>query len=567
MNAGSASALIDALIAGGVAHAVLSPGSRSTPIALTLDAAARASRLVLHPILDERSAAFFALGVARSSGRPVIVVATSGSAGAHFLPAVIEAFESGVPLIVITADRPPELQGVGAPQTTPQADLFGAHAKTRVDLPVPGPDVSVRVFRTAGLRAIASATAAKQGPVHIQAPFREPLWTAGEDAGERLAPARLISGARTLDRAQLAKVASWLSPRGVIIAGPMETPAPAAVTLAERLGWPILADAASNLRAGGHPNVLTHGDAIVRAQSDRLAPDVVFKIGRAPSSKATQEWLAKVGRDRLVLVDDLVDHGHLAKALIAAEPNALFAALSDATPATDRTWLAGWQAADRIAERVLEAPAAKLWEGQVARAIARAIGPNTLVHLGSGMPVRDFDACGGALASGVRVFSSRGANGIDGTTSTALGELAGSGLRTKMISVTGDLTALHDLSGLRMARGQDITMVVIDNGGGGIFDFLPIAAHSESYQRCFKTPQEADFGAIARAFGIEAREATTADAIAAAIATPGLVRIPIDPTHNVRAHRERWAESARQIQLYFEAYFSKKGTPHVEEGS
>lgn len=581
-NLAAARAVIEALTTLGVRHAVLSPGSRSTPLVLALEQAARSGRMVVHTILDERSAAFFALGLARTGGVPALLLATSGSAGAHFLPALVEASESGVPLLVLTADRPPELQHVGAPQTTPQADFYGAHVRWKATLPVPDAAVPDAVYASLAARAYERATAAKPGPVHLDAPYREPLWTAEAEAElERRprprAPLVLHAGARRLDDAAIDSLARDLAgvERGVVVAGPItDRVAPTAVrALAERLGWPLLADAASNTRSAGSPVVITRGDAIVRGASAELAPELVLKVGRAPSSRAVHEWLAQHAAGRVILIDgggDVVDHGHLARALIAADVSDTCTRLTDRLWArASSPWLAAWRRADQAAARVLDASAPLLWEGAVARLVARALPAHALVLLGSGMPVRDFDGCTGAYPSGVRVLSSRGANGIDGTASTAAGalEAATSAAAARgdkapvLVAVIGDLTALHDLSGLRLLRERRLILVVVDNGGGGIFDFLPIAQHPRAFERHFLTPQPDDLVALVRALGLAAVEASTEAELEAALATalaqaaeaprPTVIRVPIDRRANVDIHRTRWAEISRVLERTF----------------
>jgi 2-succinyl-5-enolpyruvyl-6-hydroxy-3-cyclohexene-1-carboxylate synthase len=574
-NLAAARALVDTLTALGVRHAVLAPGSRSTPLVLALERASRAGKVVVHTILDERSAAFFALGLARAQGVPSLLVATSGSAGAHFAPAVIEASESGVPLVLITADRPPELQHVGAPQTTPQDQLFGSHTRWQATLPVPEAAVSSGVYTTFAARAYERATAPKAGPVHLDAPYREPLWSAEAEAElDRRPPTRpplaLYAGARRLDEAALARLASELgqAERGLIVAGPItERDTPVALrALAEHLGWPLVADAASNARAEGSPAVITRADAIVRSALPALTPDLVIKVGRAPSSRALHEWLGHVAADKVLLLDgggDVVDHGHLARALVAADVADTAARLQAALPRrAGGPWLRAWQLAEQHAARVLDAPAPQLWEGAVAHTVARHLPPHALVHLGSGMPVRDFDGCSGSYPAGVRVLSSRGVNGIDGAASTAAGlwEAAAASAAARgerppvLVALIGDLTALHDVAGLRLLAGRRVVLVVVDNGGGGIFEFLPIAQHARAFERHFLTPQPDDLLAVARALGLDVAEATDASALGAALAValesprPTVLRVPVDRRANVDTHRARWAEVGRALE-------------------
>ncbi|MCC7383610.1 MAG: 2-succinyl-5-enolpyruvyl-6-hydroxy-3-cyclohexene-1-carboxylic-acid synthase [Deltaproteobacteria bacterium] len=575
LNQRAARELIGNLVRGGARHAVISPGSRSTPLVLALHHLERAGRVQLHTVLDERSAAFFALGLARASAAPAILISTSGTAGAHYLPAMIEAAQSGVPLLAVTADRPGELQGVGAAQTVPQTRFFDPHVRASIELVAPAEGVPLATFSSAAARALVAACSAPRGPVHLNVPFREPLWIDGADPGEPT-PERVVTvhtATRRLDAEARATLAVELGgvERGAFVVGPQDEPAliRPLVTLARRLGWPILADAASQLRFGPHDRsaLVTRYDAILRAEraAQRLAPDLIVRLGRTPCSRPLLEWLDRFAADRVIAVEPaggLCDPTHLARMIVAADAVPLLqdlAAELGAGEAPSRPWLAEWLEAERIAGEIHSRGTPSLWEGAIARRLSQVLPDGAAVHLGNGMPIRDFDAFAPPRAALLRTFVSRGANGIDGTVSTATGEAIARG--GPLVLVAGDLTTLHDLSGLRLAADLDAPLVIIavDNGGGGIFDFLPIAAHRTAYQRHFLTPQAADLEAIAAALGLTAVEADSEEALAIALERalsrggPSLIRVPVDRETNVAVHRQCWADTAAALDGWAES--------------
>lgn len=564
-NRTAASALISGLVAGGVRHVVASPGSRSTPLVLACHEAEQRGELTLHTVLDERSAGFYALGLARGSGAPAALVATSGSAGAHYHPAVIEASESGVPLVILTADRPPELQYSGAPQTIDQRRLFGTFVRAALDLPVPDVALGARPYLAFAARALLAARGSNPGPVQLDVPFREPLWSAELP---ELAPAPGVTlhlACAQLDPASVRALADQLGAerRGVIVSCAAETPATAAVELAARLGWPVLAEGGSGLRFGAHDRgpVITRYDAILRSAvlEQELAPRLVLLTGRAPCSKTLARWLERRAAGRVIAIGPShADPSHLASAVVSADPAAVLAQLAAAVPAGGRSgdWLELWRGAEQRATEVLDRPLPFSWEGGVASQVAAHAPDGCAIHAGNGMPVRDLDAFVSGGARDVRVFVSRGANGIDGTVSTAIGEAIGSG--RKLILVLGDLAALHDLSGLRLLAelSAPVVVVVVDNGGGGIFSFLPIAEHPTAFERHFLTPQAASFPQLARALGIRSFAVATPEALDGALsealgaAGPALIHVPIDRDANVAEHKRRWAEVARSLDQW-----------------
>jgi 2-succinyl-5-enolpyruvyl-6-hydroxy-3-cyclohexene-1-carboxylate synthase len=518
-----ASALFDELRRAGVREAVICPGSRSAPLAV---AAVEAFRTCV--ILDERSAAFFALGAAKVSQRPVVVLCTSGSAGAHFLPAILEAEAGGVPLIAITADRPPELHGFGAPQTFDQQRLFGSHAGF-VELGAPDPAF------VSHLRARVAQALRESGPLHLNAPFREPLAPVDEALPEVLnEPAALHLSARGVPN--LDAVAAELSkrPRGVIFCGPRDASddlATAAKELSRSLGYAIIADAASQLRDA---DVVSHADLILRSSTwaKALKPEAVVRFGGGTSSKTVQAWLEEAPyqvaiRERGETIDPL----HTASVIIDADPASACRALKGSLNGPLRE-LAG--EAERRAESGL-AKAMRWSEPFVAR---EAVQASDLLYVSSSMPVRDIDAFGGTPRG--RVLANRGLNGIDGIVSSAAGAAWSSGLSTT--ALLGDLALLHDLGGMIAASRLRIPLRVlcVNNDGGGIFHFLPIAKHRDVFEPLFGTPHGMNLQGAALLTGAELVKADDAESLRAALDGPArlqLIEARTDRQQNVEQHR------------------------------
>jgi 2-succinyl-5-enolpyruvyl-6-hydroxy-3-cyclohexene-1-carboxylate synthase len=529
----------------GVTEVVLSPGSRSTPLAV---AAAEEPGVRLHVIVDERSAAFFALGQARVTGRPSLLVCTSGTAGAHYLPAVIEASQSFVPLLAVTADRPWELHDCAAPQTVDQAKLFGDFVRHFAELGLPDASPSaLRAVPRIAAQAVARALGPTPGPVHLNARFRKPLDPVRDPAPEPWEPLVAALEARGApavyapvaapDPAFCAALAERASraERGLIVCGPAPLAQArgrdAVLELARRTGFPILAEATSQLRFGGdRAGVVTcsHVDAVLRTPSlrGRQTPDLILELGTPPISAAYAELLAQSpGVARFVVAP----HGWNdpqgdASALVLGEPTAVARAVAARLPSrigAAPPWAASFARADARAAAVVDrALEGSFSEGSVARAVLASCPEGSILAVGNSTPVRDLDAYCAASGRDVRVLSQRGASGIDGLVSGAAG--AGSVSDAPVALLLGDLSLFHDVAALTLlASGPGpFVVVVVQNGGGRIFEQLPIAraAGAALFERCFATPVPVRFDHAAAAFGVAYARAETRAALDEALA-------------------------------------------------
>ena len=548
--------LVDEWVRAGVRHAVVCPGSRSTPMALALAADGRLDVQVVH---DERSAAFVALGIGLSTAVPAVVLTTSGTAAAQLHPAVVEAGLSSVPMILCTADRPPELQDVGAPQTIDQVHLYGRSVRWFAAPEVPDVDRAA-TWRPLACRAVAEATGPRPGPVHLNLAFRDPLvgrpgsLPPGRPDG---APwARVVAGVG--EAAAPADLVECVSGRrGVVVAGgPVDDPA-AVLALAGALGWPVVSGprAMGVWAAGAAGGVVSHVDALVRvAEFAEEGPEVVLHVGEPPASKLLGQWLTGVpvvaarGNGRWVDPDGQVE---------LVVPEAALASAVDRVEPADPAWRARWLAADAAAVDALGATLAahgEPTEPAIARDVLAALPAGAEVVVSSSMPVRDVEWYA-TPRSGVRVHANRGANGIDGVISTGVGVAIGAGAPT--VVLVGDVAFLHDSNALLAlgARGVDLTIVVVDNDGGGIFSFLPQGTQlaPDRFEQLFGTPHGVDLPALVAAHGIEcavlATQAEVGPAVAGAAGRPGtrVLVVRTDRAANVAVHDELHAAVAQAV--------------------
>jgi 2-succinyl-5-enolpyruvyl-6-hydroxy-3-cyclohexene-1-carboxylate synthase len=552
-------AFVDELHRCGVAGACTSPGSRSTPLVLSL---ARDGRIPVTSHVDERSAAFFALGLAQATGRPAVLACTSGTAAANYLPAVIEAAEAGVPLIVLTADRPPELRGVGAGQTIDQIKLYGSAAKWFFEVGThDATPARQRWIRQLACRAHATALEGRPGPVHLNVALREPLVLevpldgAPGDGGRRDGAPWT---ARTVAPQDPAPLVAWLGEhaggRGLIVAGRGAHGA-ATARLAEALAWPLLADPLSGARTGGA--AIAHYDALLRdvGWAASVAPACVLRVGDLPTSKPLRQWLAGLGDEvpqvALTAAGAWPDPDAALSAVLALEPAALSAI--DQTWPTDFGWLGTWRDADARAASAIAATIGEddINEPRIARELATAVPPGAAVVIAASMPIRDVETFWPVLDAPPRALANRGANGIDGTISTAYGVAAATGGPTYLL--IGDVALAHDVGGLLAGRrlGVPLTIVVIDNAGGGIFDFLPVATQGAEYEEHVLTPTGLEVERVASLYGAGYRSVIDLAGLREVLDTPPdgtiIVHLRTERAANVALHRRTWAAVAEAV--------------------
>jgi 2-succinyl-5-enolpyruvyl-6-hydroxy-3-cyclohexene-1-carboxylate synthase len=535
-------------------HACTAPGSRNTPLILSL---VRNGRIRCWSHLDERCAAFFALGAAKRSGRPVAVTCTSGTAAANLAPAVIEARHARVPLIVLTADRPAELREVGAGQTIDQLKLYGDSIKwffeVGVDTATPE---SLRWIRTLACRAYWTALHGPPGPVHLNFPLREPLvleQTLPEDTSARDGGRPYVA----FDAPASSAPSGGRHPFGriVIVAG-AERDAVAARELAgfaARAGIPLLADPLSGSRHGAA--AIAHYDLLLRdpefAEAHR--PEFVIRTGDLPTSKPLRAWLAGLDAAQIAVDPDSVWHDPAA--VVGLRVQAPTRALLDGMTAGEvipapPEWLASWRAADGAARDALgRALGDELSEPLVAQSLGEWLDARATLYAASSMPIRDVELYLPAREDGPRVLANRGANGIDGTVSTAFGAAAAAD--GPVVLLIGDVALAHDIGGLLAARrlGLPLTIVLLNNDGGGIFHFLPVAGETDAFEEHVATPHGLDFAHAAALYGCDFERAGTLaelrEAVAASVTgnTTTIIEVRTDRVQNLELHR-RAAEAA-----------------------
>jgi 2-succinyl-5-enolpyruvyl-6-hydroxy-3-cyclohexene-1-carboxylate synthase len=496
-------ALVNELVASGMRHACLSPGSRSTPLALAL---ARHPDVELHVHLDERSSSFFAMGIAKSTLRPVAVACTSGTAAAELFPAVVEASQSRLPLVLLTADRPPRLRGTGANQTIDQVGLYGWYARAYLEPPVPSELGDAEAWREAG-RDAAEAMHPLPGPVHVNCPFDEPLTPSQDTSLFQTSSERSRPSGRALEATpeEVDRFLELISgARGVALFGgrPTIDDRPARFW-SNVLGWPVIAEPTSCARRPGI--ALAAGQALLGSRwLDDLRPEVVVQFGAAPTTRASQGLVASA--PELVVVDRLhlePDVGSRANLRIHLDPGELVFGGREPMPAP-AGWTDTWRRADglvRVAMDEFLDGFEEPFEPRIARDLAARVPKGGTLFVGNSSPVRDLDLAM-APREGLRVLANRGASGIDGLVSTALGIAASN--RGPTFELIGDLSFVHDAGALSWSskRGIALTIVVLNNAGGELFAQLPQRAVAE-HEQLFLTPHGQDLGAMCAAAGVE----------------------------------------------------------------
>lgn len=557
-------ALVEELGRGGVRDVVLAPGSRSAPLVLAFASDGR-FRIRVH--LDERSVGFFALGLGRASGRPAAVVTTSGTAAANLLPAVVEASQSEVPLLLLTADRPRRLRHADANQAIDQVGLYGPYPRASYDLPGPAAEgPALRHLRALVARAVLASRESPRGPVHVNVPLDKPLEpVATTPEGEVFAAEHPLAATGRDDGIPFVRVAARSrrpteedvallsglvrgAGRGVIVAGPSVSGelGGAAKRLAAATGLPLLADPLSGARFRGGVEALTvdHYDLFLGSERvrDALTPDLILRTGASPTSAALQGYLEHHGGVRHVVVDDgsrWKDHGSLVTDYLRSDPTeTLLLVCERAGRTADAGWQEAWSAASEAARTEvagLENPP----EGTVLAQVAATMPRGATLFVSSSMPIRDLDAFGRHRDETVQVHGNRGASGIDGIVSTAFGVAAAS--TGPCVCVLGDLALFHDQNGLLWSREEDAAtvFVLIDNDGGGIFHMLPVREHEPHFTPYFATPHGLDFRHAAELHGIPLEDIdvpSTAEALKEALSRGGsqILRVRTDRARNAR---------------------------------
>ena len=511
------SVLVETLARLGVTHVVISPGSRSTPLTMAF---ARHPGIEAIPLLDERSAAFFALGLARRTHRPVVLLCTSGTAGANYFPAIIEAQESGVPLLVITADRPPEMRQCRSGQTIDQQKLFGSQVNFYHELAVPEASLPMlRYLRQTVAHAVEHTQLPVAGPVHLNAPFRDPLPPVADGTAAGLKKKIGESFFDQLDAGPAGRVPAAIPElpevkRGLIITGPAQPPDPGRFALmvellAHKTGWPVLADSLSPLRSFSAPGqpFITSYDVLARNSKFMKAvrPDFVLCLGGWPVSKPLRAWLEKCDAPTSIVTasNQNQDSLHGRAKFIHATVEALAEMLPERE--TDGAYCSDWACADALVRAELDKKLAGikwLFEGKAAWLMAGLLPEHTPVFVANSMPVRDLEYFWPANDRGHAICCNRGANGIDGTLSTALGMAQGGD--QPAVLLTGDLAFLHDTNGFLAVPKLtgSLTIVLINNNGGGIFEHLSVAQDNPQFEEFFATPQQVDFKRLGSAYGV-----------------------------------------------------------------
>ncbi len=599
-------AFVDELQRSGVQDVVVCPGSRSTPLAIAC-AIHPGIKVWMH--LDERSAGFFGLGLAKQTRRPVALLCTSGTAAANFLPAIIEARLAHVPLLALTADRPHELRENGAPQAIDQNRLYGTHVKWFVDAALPeATNGALRYIRTLANRAAALAISIPVGPVHLNFPFREPLtpesipeqplpppeqrdsiaWYGRPENQPCISVIDLPPPAPPAEKRESLAARLKQVARGLIIVGPQDDPAlpEALVSLAKRLTYPILADPLSQVRCGPHHDnlVLSSYDAFLRDDAfvSQHKPEIILRFGAMPTSKPVLLYLKRYPTCPLVVID-----GHegweeptqLASELIHAHPALLcqqllslleqtaeeeppekIAASGHANQQEDHSaWLASWTNADQRTRQALQAGMEEfqpLFEGRIFSELAALLPAGATLYVGNSMPVRDLDTFFWASERPLQILGNRGANGIDGVVSSALGASAGAGTGAPTVLVIGDLSFLHDLGGLVAAHLHrlSLTIILINNDGGGIFSFLPQANHPAHFEQLFGTPTGLDMSYAVQMYGGQFHRVGSWEhfrkAVIKGMTSGGLqvIEVQTERASNVQMHRRLWQRVSQALE-------------------
>ncbi|MCR8658498.1 2-succinyl-5-enolpyruvyl-6-hydroxy-3-cyclohexene-1-carboxylic-acid synthase [Paenibacillus endoradicis] len=574
------SAFIDELVRSGLKHIVVSPGSRSTPLAVL---AAEHPHLQLWMNIDERSAAFFALGIAKAKQEAVALLCTSGTAAANYFPAITEANLSRVPLVVLTADRPHELRDVGAPQTINQLGLYGDHVKWFSEMPIPeASDLLLKHARISAARAVMTANSKPSGPVHLNFPLREPLlpnlehpqlFGGGREDGQPYTAN--VAGTMVAPVEQIQMLARQLGEvdKGIIVCGPHDEPQLLEVVtaLAKKLGYPIIADPLSQLRSGSHDHsyIVDSYDSFLRDEmvAATLEPLVIIRLGAMPVSKPLLQYMNRHQSSRMIVVDEAGwrDPTLLVSDRFNVHPVLFCKQLCEATEQLQLSevkrdhskWTAQWLNVNDVTRELLQQEvsrdhAGQLFEGTVVTELQALMDSNSTLFVGNSMPIRDVDSFFCNKESSIRILANRGANGIDGLVSTAIGISA---VNEQTVLLIGDLSFYHDMNGLLAAKLHqlNITIVIVNNDGGGIFSFLPQAKLPNHFEVLFGTPTGLDYEYAIKMYGGQFQRVQSwqqfREAFQQAEQLGGLqvIEVPTNRELNVELHRQIWPRMSAKL--------------------
>jgi 2-succinyl-5-enolpyruvyl-6-hydroxy-3-cyclohexene-1-carboxylate synthase len=557
--------IVHALIESGLRHVVFAPGSRNTPLVIAFSE--QKERIKIWSQLDERSASFFALGLAIADDAPVAIICTSGSAGANMYPAIVEAHQSRVPLIVITADRPHELRHSGANQTIDQINMFGRFALWVVDAPLPEtnmPDVALHQLNTLGHRAYTTANGVRKGVVHLNMPFRKPLEPDGDEVLPTLPDLIVAPTKMSVDETIVQQFVDMVLAydKGIIVCGP-RTPHDAFQRigiLARKTGFPILADGASGMRFHKHVNDMVVGGydsflmSDVRQHLGDLNPQIVVRFGDVPTSKWLNDYLSSITpKIRLMVRSDgtWADDQHHTTHVLHADVNTLlkqaFKYRLGTTLDINMTWAEQWQKIERTTWEMLETSIvdSKTFDGAIVADVVDLVPDQTMLFAGNSLAVRHLDQFGKPQSKRIYTYANRGASGIDGNTSTALG-LGAHYPERPLVAIMGDITFYHDMNGLLAVHrlGIPITIVLLNNDGGGIFHRLPISQHDPDFTDYFVTPHGLDFSHAAKLYGLEYVQVTERDDFREAFAnsinqrSSMIIEVRTDAKHDLQRRNE-----------------------------
>ena len=562
---------VDELACSGVRHVVISPGSRSTPLAMLFTEHKKIKEWI---VVDERSAAYFALGIAKQQQAPVAIVCTSGTAAANYYPAIVEAYYSRIPLLVLTADRPHELRDTGASQTIKQTEMYGDYVKWFHDMALPEatPEM-IHYVRSKASRSVYESIVGNFGPVHLNFPLREPLMpdltlaNIWGNSKQEVAYHAVTQGMKKLNKHQLEHLLKTMmkKKKGVLITGPQVdgTLSQAIINLANTWNLPVLADPLSQLRAGDHgkKNIVECYDAILRNKQirDKLKPEFIIRFGAMPVSKSILFYLNELDDIPQYVIE--TDEGsrnpiNHATTFIYANPQILcndFIKYSN-NKEVDKKWLEKWLRMNSIAKKyIMKESINTLTEGEAVQCLLSVIPNESVLYVGNSMPIRDIDTFFMTTNRRITIYANRGASGIDGVVSSSIGVAATSDKHVTL--VLGDLSFYHDLNALLIAKHYNvaITILLINNNGGGIFSFLPQAENKKHFEKLFGTPLHIDFKHAVNMYGgnytLVHTKSKLQDELLISYKQKGLnvIEVQTDRDENVKWHRQKWGEIEKEL--------------------